>query len=275
MFKECHRQMKGWTSQAMKPSTKCTLNIFSVKNEKGEKTGKALGRHVINLYSTGISQWLKIKDVKKLQQGIENDPIIKNQMAGLGCLFVCTFGNYLAPVLIAVHTANNLDFGDEQGHEMRTMKMIKELPFPCLRHHPAQAGLNKMIDCLIKNVIRDHLKTQEMCDEAVDIEPLSLAYIPDHFKTQEMCNKTVRNETYVLRCVPNHFKTQEMCNGVAHNSPWELRFIPDHFKTEEMCNEAVEVCPWTLEDVPDHFKAQEMCDKALRDYLFPLQYVPD
>ena len=25
-------------------------------NEKGEKTGKALGKHVINLYSTGISQ---------------------------------------------------------------------------------------------------------------------------------------------------------------------------------------------------------------------------
>ena len=34
-------------------------------------------------------------------------------MANLGCLFVCTFGNYLAPVLIAAHTANNVDFGDE------------------------------------------------------------------------------------------------------------------------------------------------------------------
>ena len=86
-------------------------------NEKGEETGKALGKHVINLYSPGISQWLKIKNVKKLRQDIENDPIIKDQMAGLSCLFVCTFGNYLAPVLIAAHTANNLDFGDEQGHE--------------------------------------------------------------------------------------------------------------------------------------------------------------
>ena len=47
-------------------------------NEKGEKTGKALGKHIINLYSTGISRWLKIKDVKKLRQDIENDPIIKN-----------------------------------------------------------------------------------------------------------------------------------------------------------------------------------------------------
>ena len=62
-------------------------------NEKGEKTGKALGKHVINLYSTGISRWLKIKDVKKLRQDIENDPIIKYQMENLGCLFVCMFGN--------------------------------------------------------------------------------------------------------------------------------------------------------------------------------------
>ena len=69
--------------------------------EKVEKTGKALGKHVINLYSTGISRWLKIKNVKKLRQDIENDPIIKDQMANLGCLFVCTFGDYLAPVLIA------------------------------------------------------------------------------------------------------------------------------------------------------------------------------
>ena len=62
-------------------------------NGKGEKTGKALGKHVINLYSTGSSRWLKIKDLKKLRQDIENDPIIKCQMANLGCLFVCMFGN--------------------------------------------------------------------------------------------------------------------------------------------------------------------------------------
>ena len=86
-------------------------------NEKSEKTGNALGKHVINLYFTGIFRWLKIRGVKKLWQDIENDPIIKDQMAGLGCLFVCTFGNYLAPVLTAAHTANNLDFGDEQDHE--------------------------------------------------------------------------------------------------------------------------------------------------------------
>ena len=35
-------------------------------NEKGEKTAEALGKHVINLYSTGISRFVKFRDVKKL-----------------------------------------------------------------------------------------------------------------------------------------------------------------------------------------------------------------
>ena len=89
--------------------------------EKDEKTAKALGKHVINLYSTGISQWFKIKDVKKLRRDIEDDPIIKNQMAVLGCLLACIFGDHLAPVLasvlMAAHTSNNLDSGDESENK--------------------------------------------------------------------------------------------------------------------------------------------------------------
>ena len=38
-------------------------------------------------------------------------------MAKLGCLLVCTFVNLLAPGLVAAHTVNNLDIGDEQGFE--------------------------------------------------------------------------------------------------------------------------------------------------------------
>ena len=117
--------------------------------EKGEKTGKALGKHVIILNSTGISRWLKIKDVRKLRQDIENDQIIKDQMANLGCLFVCTFGDYLAPVLIAAHTANNLDFGDElenEGYE-------SNLKRPYFDPHSVSKGINKMN--LFERILRD------------------------------------------------------------------------------------------------------------------------
>ena len=112
-----------WTHERVDKESDETINKKYVEykqrelNEKGEKTAKALGKHVINLYSTGISRFVKIKDVKKLRQDIENDPTIKDQMADLGCLLVCTLGNFLAPVLIAVHTANNLDFGDESKNK--------------------------------------------------------------------------------------------------------------------------------------------------------------
>ena len=38
-------------------------------------------------------------------------------MANLGYLLVGTFGSFLAPVLVAVHTVNNLDLGDEPEDE--------------------------------------------------------------------------------------------------------------------------------------------------------------
>ena len=34
-------------------------------------------------------------------------------MVNLVCLFVCTFGNYLAPILIAAHTTNKVYFGEK------------------------------------------------------------------------------------------------------------------------------------------------------------------
>ena len=87
-------------------------------NKKGEKTGKALGKLAINLYSTSISRMVKIRDVQKLRQDIENDLIIKNYMTGLGCLLVRTFGNLFAPVLVLAHTINDVDLGNEnKGYE--------------------------------------------------------------------------------------------------------------------------------------------------------------
>ena len=76
-----------------------------------------LGKDVINLYSKGISQFVKIRDLKKLRQEIKDDPLIKDQMVNVGCLLVYTLGDYLAPVLVVVHALNNLDRGDGQDHE--------------------------------------------------------------------------------------------------------------------------------------------------------------
>ena len=147
-----------WTHERVGKTSDETINkVYAAYwqrelNEKGKKTGKVLGKHVINLYSTGISRWLKIKNAKKLQQDIENDPIIKDQMASLGCHLVCMFGNLLPRVLVAAHMVNNLDLGDEledEGYE-------NEAQTKCLSAvhkiwpSPGPKDVNKMID-LFKN----------------------------------------------------------------------------------------------------------------------------
>ena len=69
------------------------------------------------MYSSGISQFVKIRDVKKLWQDIEDNPVIEDQMAALGCLLVYTFGDYLGGILVAVYTVNNLEHDDELENE--------------------------------------------------------------------------------------------------------------------------------------------------------------
>ena len=75
--------------------------------QKADKTGKAVGTHIVNLYSNGISKLISINDVNKLKKDIEDDPIIKDSMADIGALLVGTFGKLLSPMLVVAHTVNN------------------------------------------------------------------------------------------------------------------------------------------------------------------------
>ena len=58
--------------------------------------------------------------------------------------------------------------------------------------------------------VPDRLKTEEICNKAVSINPPSLAYVTDHLKTQEICDEAVRTEPYSLKFVPDHLR-QEIC----------------------------------------------------------------
>ena len=83
-----------------------------------KKMGRAIGKHVISLYSTGIAQVVKI-DEKKLQPDIESDPIVKEEMGNRGCLLVGTVDNFFALVLVTAHTVKNKDVSHEQGFDVK------------------------------------------------------------------------------------------------------------------------------------------------------------
>ena len=58
-----------------------------------------------------------------------------------------------------------------------------------------------------KKIAPEHLKMQEICNEAVRIEPRSLKFVPGHLKTLEMCEKLVEYETGVLEFVSDNLNT--------------------------------------------------------------------
>ena len=85
---------------------------------KGEKTGQAMGKHLIKIYSNGASKVLRLDDMEQLRKNIDEDPIIKDSMVAIGALMVSTFGKWLSLILIVCHTANHT-----QGFMTKNEKM--------------------------------------------------------------------------------------------------------------------------------------------------------
>ena len=83
--------------------------------QKAQTTGRAVSKHVVNLWSTGVNRFFPVR-VEQLKQDIKEDIIIQDQMADLGRFLMATLGPFLAPVLIAAHTLNNVK-GVESNNE--------------------------------------------------------------------------------------------------------------------------------------------------------------
>ena len=48
-----------------------------------------------------------------------------------------------------------------------------------------------------------------MCIKAVEVDPWQLKDVPDHLKTQEICDNAVKDYLFSLRLVPNWLVTQQ------------------------------------------------------------------
>ena len=104
-----------WTGKRVKKATDKVVKKLHHEyhqadaKHKAKMTGKAVGAHVVSIYSKGVSRVLKIDSIEQLRKDIDSDPIIKDSMADLGALLAGTFGRILTPLLIAVHTANHTE----------------------------------------------------------------------------------------------------------------------------------------------------------------------
>ena len=76
----------------------------------------------------------------------------------------------------------------------------------------------------------------------------------DNLKTQEMCEKAVEEYPWSLEYAHNNLKTQEMSEKAVEGKPGTLKFVSDRFNTHFLCFKAVEAVQWQLDEVPDHLK---------------------
>ena len=79
----------------------------------------------------------------------------------------------------------------------------------------------------------DNLKTQEMCNKAMHIDPYSLAYVPDHFKTQKMCDKVIEIDPFTLWHVPDNLNMQGICIMAVEAGLGLSEYVPDWFVTQQ------------------------------------------
>ena len=78
---------------------------------------------------------------------------------------------------------------------------------------------------LFKNAFRCII--QELSTALLHKSPHMLRNIPDHLKSQEMCDTAVRMDPGTINFITSY--------GVLLRIPSVLLFIPDHLKTQEMC----------------------------------------
>ena len=79
----------------------------------------------------------------------------------------------------------------------------------------------------------DNLKTQEMCNETMHIDPYSSALVPDSFKTQKMCDKAIEIDQFTLLHVPDNLRPQGMCIRTVEAVLGLLEYVQDWFVTQQ------------------------------------------
>ena len=113
---------------------------------------------------------------------------------------------------------------------------------------------------------------QEICNNAIEVDPWFLPNVPDHLKTLEVYNKVVEEDLCTLKFVPDPLKIQKMCKRATEKDPYALEYVSMDLITQEMCDKTVRVCSCFLIYVPEHYvMLQEMWWRTRKDQKGKIQ----
>ena len=118
-----------------------------------------------------------------------------------------------------------------------------------------------------------------MCNHAVRNNPAVFFLVPDRFKTQELCINALEVDPWQLNDIPDYFKTQNMCDKAIKDDPSSLQFVPDWFVTQQQidvwydddyCYHDDEVVEWY-----NAYQKRKAQKAKIKEELSPIAWHPD
>ena len=103
---------KNYTPEDIeKMSTEEINHLYNkYKSVFGGRMAKSLSKTMVNLYTKLVNFWLPIESEEELKVNLESDPVVSNSIGDFASKLYVKFGCYLAPIITALITANNINF---------------------------------------------------------------------------------------------------------------------------------------------------------------------
>ena len=110
-------------------------------------------------------------------------------------------------------------------------------------------------------VPKEHV-TYELCSAAAEKDSLIAKKIPQEYFTEELCVKLLKTSDVAFKYIPPQYLNEKICLlAISHGKSFSgtvLNMIPQEIMTQKMCEKAVEISPWSLEAVPDKYVTENM-----------------
>jgi len=116
--------------------------------------------------------------------------------------------------------------------------------------------------------------TFELCLRAVEINSLSLKFVPNEYKNEELCIKAVKQNSLSIEYVPLTILNEEICLEAIKKNVKIFKIIPTEKKNVKICIEAVKKDGLLIEYVPLNILNGEICIEAVKKNVEAFKQVP-
>ncbi|MEK7070346.1 MAG: RING finger domain-containing protein [Patescibacteria group bacterium] len=123
-------------------------------------------------------------------------------------------------------------------------------------------------------LLKEHLKTPELCCLAVAHYGYLLEFVPDEIKTPEMCIMATMKIWGSIHYYPKDLKTKEFYLEVIKSVPWVTRQLAVEINTSDFCVAVVKQNPKLYDQIPSELRTLKFYKKIAHENRFLITRFP-